>query len=174
MPLIHRIMSLRDRKCNKMIGNPQHYGVRWVQGVSGARMGVGMLRGRGISLLENEKVSKFQKFKVSKFHSFKVSNFEIAIFRILKTVGFELSKWFGHTLPNTFNITNTQKFEDHILKTFLGFSWISWSVLVPPKINNIGFGSHGHVRQVQRPRTWWGWEFSNDGSSKLLVQKEAE
>ena len=29
------------------------------------------------------------------------------------------------------------------------FSWIIWSVLGSPKISNIGFGSHGHVRTSQ-------------------------
>ena len=33
-------------------------------------------------------------------------------------------------------------------------SWIICSILVSPKITNIGCGSHGHVRQVQEPWKW--------------------
>ena len=33
------------------------------------------------------------------------------------------------------------------LKTIRDVSWIIWSILVSPKMNNIGFGSHGHVRK---------------------------
>ena len=32
-------------------------------------------------------------------------------------------------------------------ETISDFSWIVWGVLVSPKINNIGFGSHGHVQK---------------------------
>ena len=32
-------------------------------------------------------------------------------------------------------------------KMIWDFSWIIWSVLVSPKMNNIGFGAQGHVRK---------------------------
>ena len=38
----------------------------------------------------------------------------------------------------------------------------------------IGFGSHGHVRQVQEPQKWGVLEFSNNEIEKLLVQNETE
>ncbi len=44
--------------------------------------------------------------------------------------------------------------KSHSLKSFGTFSCISWSLLVGPKSNIIGFGSHGHVRQVRKPWTW--------------------
>ena len=39
------------------------------------------------------------------------------------------------------------KFKEYFLEETLVFSWIIWSVLVSPKMNNIDLGSHGHVQK---------------------------
>ena len=41
-------------------------------------------------------------------------------------------------------------------------------------MKNIGFGSHGHARQVQKQQNEMVFEISNNEPEKLLVQNETE
>ena len=60
-------------------------------------------------------------------------------------------------LVQTIETSDVQDFEisktDIVRKWFRILSWITWSILVSPKINSIAFGRHGHVYQVRKSWT---------------------
>ena len=54
---------------------------------------------------------------------------------------------------NVFRIFDIQDFEispNHMFEKWFGISWIIWSHLVSPKLNIIGFGSHGHLQKSEK------------------------
>ena len=93
----------------------------------------------------------------------------LSIFNIFKANG---SSWlFGAHFFQRFQHFGFALFQNFPKRTFWkmtrGVPWIIWSILVSPKINNFGFGSHGHVR---KPWAWWVFGFSHNEIEKALVQ----
>ena len=66
-----------------------------------------------------------------------------------------------------FNILDFQKFEIPKHTMFFAMiwilSWAVWGVLVSPKTNHIGFGSHGHVQK--------SWNYQNEEFSSSPIMK---
>ena len=94
------------------------------------------------------------KFRVSSFSfPFQVSNDIDPILKTLKTYKTDLQDFRSTPFPNLsiismFKVLNFP--QKPIRNRFRNCSWIIWSGLVVPKLKIIGFGSHGHVRQVQK------------------------
>ena len=133
-------------------------------------------------------VSWFQSFLVSRFESvlvFLVSTFQSfnepilpkTLFHVLWKILIPYSRFSKTTrrifsccsasvFPNMFKISDFQNADIYATDTFqnvFGFSWIIWSILVSPKINNIGFGAQGHVKKSRIHR--------NEGFSVSLISK---
>ena len=114
------------------------------------RGGSRYVEGQGDSLRsewKRFKVSQCLVFRVSRFQSFKVSKFQITLWTS-KLIPNPSNVWDAHLQTLKFQIPNSK--HNICLKWFWIFL-IIWSVLVSQKMRNIGFESHGHVRQVQEP-----------------------
>ena len=70
------------------------------------------------------------------------------IFRISRSPSFPKKQNCG--------VTRFWYFKNNIFQTNRDCSWIIWSLFVPPTLNLIGLGSHGHAHQV---RKLWKWDF---------------
>ena len=87
-------------------------------------------------------------FKISHLEMFNISNFNKCEIQISAYI---FSKCVGRTCPTCSQLAILDLPKLRFLKMSWDCSWTIWNVLVSPKINNIGFGSHGHVHQVQEP-----------------------
>ena len=115
------------------------------------------VEGRGIPLVEHKNCSTFQNIDLPKFKNFEVTNDQM-FFSIFQS--FKLSKYqhsdsnFSKNMASSFN---TLSVDILIFPNIISpnndvlFSWICLNILVSPKSSIIVFGSHGHVRQVQKP-----------------------
>ena len=74
----------------------------------------------------------------------------------------------GQTFPTFSKFQNLKLPQIISFKHGSSFSWILWSVLVSPKINNIGVGAQGHVR---KPRNHRNEEFEGSHTSKSRSYK---
>ena len=74
------------------------------------------------------------------------------IFKILRIYQNDQQDLFVPTFSNIFNISYFQRLIlPKILFSNIGLSsWIISSVLMSPKISNIGFGSRGHIKQARK------------------------
>ena len=79
-----------------------------------------------------------------------------------QTISDGSSSFLGPTFPpNLQNCSsNILRFPKQLLNKGLGFSWINLNNLVGPKLNMIGFGSHGHTLKSEKTCKWWLFGFS--------------
>ena len=97
------------------------------------------------------KLSKFQRSNIP-YYQISISCFLIGIDFISKIFKILLDGSSGFSAPvfsHTFHFFEIHNFEicDFLSNMIWHFSWICWGFWVSPKINNIGFGARGHVRQ---------------------------
>ena len=59
----------------------------------------------------------------------------------------EIARCVGRTLSSISHFPNLKFPQIVFIKKDYSFSWIIWSVLVPPRINNIGLRAQGHVQK---------------------------
>ena len=98
------------------------------------------------SIFNNFKISTFQRHQ--SFEISKGERFNFRSFQILKAQSRTKFKT-NQEVRDTYFPQNKNKSEmsqnNMFWKMWLDFSWVIVSVLLSPKINNIGFGAHGHV-----------------------------
>ena len=129
-------------------------------------------------------VSWFLGFKVSKIYQITISCFLEAtdpISKVFKNLWDGSSGLFG---PRLFHHVQKTMSEHLILsETILSerlrvFSWIIWGVLVSPKRNIFGLGSHGHVRksenhemlQIFRVFPKWSLKLTSPKWSRIVLR----
>ena len=116
-------------------------------------------------MLQSYKVSKLQKFsnvqvsETSKCQHRRTSDISISFFKKCGTHICNFPTFYRSQIP-----------QNNMFDNGLKFSWIIWSVLVSPKLNNIGFEAQGHVPK-SRNHKHEGFEGSHINKSKSYKVK---
>ena len=118
-------------------------------------------------------VPKFQSFNISKCRAPKFQNSKVSKFRKFILLNSQnRDERDANLQPLKIQILNFPN--SYVWKWLVLFSWIIWSVLVSPKINNIGFGAQRHVQKSRNHENegFEGSPISKSKSYKLKLKQD--